>query len=89
MARRFLNHADEAPKIFNNHVEKDYFRCVRINDHMTGFWRYQGFDLFHLSTIEAVYWAVREFLDAKKSADQCDDLLFYFKYQVFISLHIS
>ncbi|KAJ3282459.1 DTW domain-containing protein 1 [Borealophlyctis nickersoniae] len=61
------------------------FKHVKIQSQKTLFWRYQPFDEYHLSTIEAFYWFFRDFHAAYEPSvpydGRYDNLLFYFKQQ--------
>lgn len=55
--------------------------CVKISTARTAFWRYQSHGADHLATVEALYWFMREFYEAKsgkKYEGHFDDLLWYF-----------
>lgn len=55
--------------------------CVKISAARTAFWRYQSHGADHLATVEALYWFMREFHEAKfrrKYDGEFDDLLWYF-----------
>jgi DTW domain-containing protein YfiP len=58
-------------------------RPVRISTATTAFWRYQSHGSDHLSTVEALYYVMREFHEAKTGrayAGEFDDLLYYFSF---------
>jgi hypothetical protein len=67
------------------HISKTFTRHVHLQNYSTQFWRYQSLDMYHLSTIEAIYYFYKEFIEKSrgKYEGEVDLLLFYFylKYE--------
>ena len=71
-----------APRMLENPVVAG-LQHVKIRAARTAFWRYQRKGQDHLSTVEALYWFMREFSEARsggKYDGSCDNLLWYFSF---------
>ena len=72
-------------KAMSKRLAQVYPRHVKIQNHRTLFWRFQNMDMFHLATIEAIYWFYRELAESQikrnKSTDSLDSLVVAPAYQ--------
>ncbi|CAG8504682.1 12529_t:CDS:2 [Dentiscutata erythropus] len=84
----------QASNMAKNNPELKNIRKVTIKPQKTLFWRYQNKDEYHLSTIEALYYFLREYNEVYEIPEETenihsdgngydgryDNLLWYFKY---------